>query len=97
MGRFEFRAGAKSGADCDFDWMRGGGHAKRIPAGRYDLTAAGAAKDGAHCMVSAAFGGTATGADRAMQELAQGYGYVKWLEGGRVAHPTKIWNDRFGK
>ena len=70
---------------------------ERIPDGRYDLKAAGAAEDGTHYMVFAVFRGTLTGADGASRALAQDYVYVMRYEEGSVAHLTKIWNDRFGK
>ncbi|WP_299623661.1 ester cyclase [uncultured Tateyamaria sp.] len=77
------------------DWMKG--LLTPVPDGRYVLTAFAADAERGTVVAAAEFHGTQTGEGGPVpptgKAVVSDYAYVMRLEGGKISHMTKIWND----
>ena len=96
--RFDCQADALAGTTtvaAYAGWMKG--LLTPVPDGRYTLTAFAVDAGRASVVATAVFRGTQTGPGGpgapTGRAVASDYAYVMRLEGGRIAHMTKIWND----
>ncbi|WP_299613265.1 ester cyclase [uncultured Tateyamaria sp.] len=77
------------------DWMKG--LLTPVPDGRYKLTAFAMDEERRTAVAAAEFHGTQTGAGGSVaptgKSVVSDYAYVMQLDGDKIRHMTKIWND----